>query len=110
VWVEGETPTRKVETIGVWVAQGRGGRTDAAGKEAASQGGGMFRGLIDIIIGNLQMSITNIHVRYEVCTTFSTLSRPRERCACGSMWVHVLTSEGCPAGGRIHGLKSAART
>ena len=29
-------------------------------------GGGMFRGLIDTIIGNLQLSIGNVHVRYEV--------------------------------------------
>lgn len=29
-------------------------------------GGGMFKGLIDTIIGNLQLSISNIHVRYEV--------------------------------------------
>ncbi|KAK9908805.1 hypothetical protein WJX75_003140 [Coccomyxa subellipsoidea] len=28
-------------------------------------GGGMFKGLIDTIIGNLQLSISNIHVRYE---------------------------------------------
>ena len=26
----------------------------------------MFRGLIDTIIGNLQLSIGNIHIRYEV--------------------------------------------
>jgi hypothetical protein len=26
----------------------------------------MFRGLIDTIVGNLQLSISNIHVRYEV--------------------------------------------
>ena len=26
----------------------------------------MFRGLIDTIIGNLQLSIGNVHVRYEV--------------------------------------------
>lgn len=26
----------------------------------------MFKGLIDTIIGNLQLSISNIHVRYEV--------------------------------------------
>ena len=29
-------------------------------------GGGMFKGLVDTIIGNLQLSISNIHVRYEV--------------------------------------------
>lgn len=29
-------------------------------------GGGFLRGMIDTIIGNLQLSITNIHVRYEV--------------------------------------------
>ncbi len=26
----------------------------------------MFKGLVDTIIGNLQLSISNIHVRYEV--------------------------------------------
>lgn len=29
-------------------------------------GGGMFKGLIDTIIGNLQLSIGNVHIRYEV--------------------------------------------
>ena len=26
----------------------------------------MFKGLIDTIIGNLQLSISNVHIRYEV--------------------------------------------
>ena len=37
--------------------------------EAAADGGGgggMFRGLIDTVIGNLRLSITNVHIRYEV--------------------------------------------
>lgn len=28
----------------------------------------MFKGLIDTIIGNLQLSISNVHIRYEVST------------------------------------------
>ena len=32
----------------------------------------MFKGLIDTIIGNLQLSISNVHIRYEVSRfTFS---------------------------------------
>jgi len=32
----------------------------------------MFKGLIDTIIGNLQLSIGNVHIRYEVrqCSEF----------------------------------------
>jgi Vacuolar sorting-associated protein 13, N-terminal len=37
-----------------------------AGKEG---GGGFLRGMIDTVIGNLQLSITNIHIRYEVRRT-----------------------------------------
>jgi len=37
------------------------------GKEDGKGGsGGMFKGLIDTIIGNLQLSIGNVHIRYEV--------------------------------------------
>ena len=38
-----------------------------------SGGGGRLRGIIDTVIGNLQLSITNVHIRFEVrCTwTFS---------------------------------------
>lgn len=42
------------------ILQGKGSTKKGAG------GGGMFRGLIDTIIGNLQLSIGNVHVRYEV--------------------------------------------
>eukprot|EP00884_Botryococcus_braunii_P010315 jgi/Botrbrau1/19285/Bobra.0073s0028.1 len=38
--------------------------------DASASGGGMFRGLIDRIIGNLQMNITNIHVRYEDAVSY----------------------------------------
>ena len=34
--------------------------------EAGGSGGGRLRAIIDTIIGNLQFSITNVHVRYEV--------------------------------------------
>ena len=34
--------------------------------DAKAGGGGMFKGLIDTIIGNLQLSISNVHIRYEV--------------------------------------------
>ncbi len=34
--------------------------------EQQEGGGGFLRAMIDTIIGNLQLSITNIHVRYEV--------------------------------------------
>ena len=40
-------------------------KQDPAGKEGAS-GGGFLRGMIDTVIGNLQLSITNVHIRYEV--------------------------------------------
>jgi hypothetical protein len=43
-------------------AQTLQGKPDASGKGG---GGGMFRGLIDTIIGNLQLSIANVHIRYE---------------------------------------------
>ena len=48
------------------------GKGNAGGKGG---GGGMFRGLIDTIIGNLQLSIGNVHVRYEASALF---------------WYHVL--------------------
>lgn len=44
-----------------WVAAHVG---DGKGKDAG--GGGRLRAIIDTIIGNLQLSITNVHVRYEV--------------------------------------------
>ena len=46
-----------------------------AKEDGKGSGGGMFRGLIDTIIGNLQLSISNIHIRYEVsnaCTICQT--------------------------------------
>ena len=39
-------------------------RVDKAAQEDG--GGGFLRAMIDTIIGNLQLSITNVHVRYEV--------------------------------------------
>ena len=38
-------------------------KQDPGAKEG---GGGYLRGMIDTIIGNLQLSITNVHIRYEV--------------------------------------------
>ena len=35
------------------------------GQQSAA-GGGRFRAIIDTVIGNLQLSITNVHIRYEV--------------------------------------------
>ncbi len=32
------------------------------------QGGGRLKAIIDTVIGNLQTSVTNIHIRYEVGT------------------------------------------
>ena len=48
-------------------------------------GGGMFRGLIDTVIGNLRLSIANVHIRYEVRLGPGRLGlvacpRPFERC------------------------------
>ena len=33
----------------------------------------MFRGLIDTVIGNLRLSITNVHIRYEVWLDLSLI-------------------------------------
>ena len=52
-------------------------------EDAKAGGGGMFKGLIDTIIGNLQLSISNVHIRYEVSTTlfsFIRLSRLNSLC------------------------------
>lgn len=44
--------------------------TEAAGANSKGGGaGGMFRALIDTIIGNLELHITNVHVRYEDTTS-----------------------------------------
>ena len=51
-----------------------------AGKEGG--GGGFLRGMIDTVIGNLQLSITNIHIRYEV-------RRTDDAFAAGSMQEHA---------------------
>jgi len=36
------------------------------GQEAEKDGGGRLKAIIDTVIGNLQTSITNVHIRYEV--------------------------------------------
>jgi len=41
-------------------------REDKQAEPAGGGGGGFLRAMIDTIIGNLQLSITNVHVRYEV--------------------------------------------
>ena len=43
--------------------------------DAKAGGGGMFKGLIDTIIGNLQLSISNVHIRYEVIAVLLAFSR-----------------------------------
>ena len=48
------------------------------GADAAGGGGGFLRGLIDTILGNLQFSFTNVHVRYE-----DSLTNPAQPFACG---------------------------
>lgn len=47
------------------------GSNAAAGGEAADSGGsvGRFRALVDTIIGNLELKISNIHIRYEDSTS-----------------------------------------
>ena len=35
-------------------------------EEGEDGGGGRFRAIIDTVIGNLQLSITNVHIRFEV--------------------------------------------
>lgn len=35
-------------------------------QEAEKDGGGRLKAIIDTVIGNLQTSITNVHIRYEV--------------------------------------------
>ena len=37
----------------------------ASAADADDRGGGLLRGLADVIVGNLQLSITNVHIRYE---------------------------------------------
>lgn len=41
------------------------GSSAAAGDAAGGGGVGRFRALIDTIIGNLELKISNIHIRYE---------------------------------------------
>ncbi len=48
-------------------AQGGAAAADTKAAEG-NQGGGRFRAIIDTVIGNLQLSITNVHIRFEVCT------------------------------------------
>ena len=38
-------------------------------QEAEKDGGGRLKAIIDTVIGNLQTSITNVHIRYEVSIT-----------------------------------------
>lgn len=55
---------RDICLIGLYVQGGAA----ASEKQAAEggQGGGRFRAIIDTVIGNLQLSITNVHIRFEV--------------------------------------------
>ena len=52
-----------------WCAQGGAAAADKQAAEG-NQGGGRFRAIIDTVIGNLQLSITNVHIRFEVCLSF----------------------------------------
>lgn len=58
-------------------AGGSPGGDDGAGTGSGG-GGGFLRGLIDTILGNLQFSISNVHVRYEDEET-----QPGQPFACG---------------------------
>ena len=50
-----------------WVAADalRGGKGDSAQGDADAGGGGWVKQYTDTVLGNLQLSITNVHVRYE---------------------------------------------
>lgn len=61
-------------------AAASGGADDSGG------GGGMLKAVIDTVIGNLQLSITNIHIRYEDSTT-----NPDHPFACG-LTLHSLAA------------------
>ncbi|KAL4858517.1 Vacuolar protein sorting-associated protein 13C [Chlorella vulgaris] len=51
----------------------------AEGKDKEKGGvGGMFKAVIDTVIGNLQLSISNVHIRYE-----DALTNPEHPFACG---------------------------
>ena len=45
--------------------QGGAAAAEKQGSQS-NQGGGRFRAIIDTVIGNLQLSITNVHIRFEV--------------------------------------------
>ena len=52
--------------------QGQGGAAPSSAAVDAAPGGGgggMLKAVIDTVIGNLQLSITNVHVRYEDAVT-----------------------------------------
>ena len=59
------------------------GEASAAGNKE----GGFLRGLIDIIVGNLQFKIENVHVRYEDSQTY-----PSHPFACGFVLKHISAS------------------
>ena len=64
---------------GKWMAQSKDKAEAAAA--GGGKGGGMFRGLVDTVIGNLRLSITNVHIRYEArrLGAILRLARPRMR-------------------------------
>lgn len=45
------------------------GGVQGGAADGGAGGGGFLRAMIDTIIGNLQMKISNIHVRYEVLSS-----------------------------------------
>jgi vacuolar protein sorting-associated protein 13A/C len=60
---------------------------EAKGADGGGGGAGFLRGLIDTIIGNLQLSITNVHVRYE-----DALTHPGHPFACGFLLEQISAS------------------
>lgn len=52
------------------------------GQEAEKDGGGRLKAIIDTVIGNLQTSITNVHIRYEVSADFTTALLLLFECCC----------------------------
>ncbi len=61
-----QAPAIRNHDMHLWL--GMQGGAAAAEKQTAEdgQGSGRFRAIIDTVIGNLQLSITNVHIRFEV--------------------------------------------
>lgn len=59
-----ETPLNPIPSLPL--IPGGAQRKAAADQAQPAARGGYLQGLIDVIVGNLQLSIKDIHVRYEV--------------------------------------------